>query len=296
MANKTWIEVALNGAWTRRSQPRIPVTADEIVREGIDCVRAGAAIVHAHTLDPQSGRQNNDVENCTAFISGIKTQVDAIVYPTAVPPPNCTDWQQRYETIVELVRRGAAEWGFIDPGSVNLWRADTAAAPTYGDDRAIYSNSPGFVEYAMQLAEKHQYHPAFACYEPGFVRHGAMLHRRHPRTPVPIYRFMLSSAFTFSFPPEVWALEAYVKLVEKVAPSAPWMVAGLGVDVLALIPAAVAMGGHVRVGLEDAPHNSLRSNVQLVEAAVAAIQKAGGEPATAAEVRKTLALCKAPPA
>ena len=148
----------------------------------------------------------------------------------------------------------------------------------------------------MDLAEKHQFHPAFACYEPGFVRHGAMLHCRHPRTPVPIYRFMLSSAFTFSFPPEPWALEAYVKLAEKVAPGAPWMVAGLAVDVLPLIQATVAMGGHIRVGLEDAPHNSSRSNVQLVEAAVAAIQLAGGEPATAADVRKTLAAYKPPPA
>ena len=296
MANKTWIEVALNGAWTRRAQPRIPVTAAEVVREGVECVRAGAAIVHAHTLDPGTGRQNNDVENCAAFMSGIREKVDAIVYPTAVPAPNRTDWKERCATIVELVKRGHAEWGFIDPGSVNLWRADAPAAPAYGDDRAIYSNSPGFVEYVMQQAEEHQFHPAYACYEPGFVRHGAMLHRRHPRTPAPIYRFMLTSAFTFSFPPEVWALEAYVKLVQQVSPGAQWMVAGLGVDVLPLIPAAVAMGGHVRVGLEDAPHGSPRSNLELVEAAVVAIQKAGGEPATAADVRETLAACKPPPA
>ncbi|HXW84423.1 MAG TPA: 3-keto-5-aminohexanoate cleavage protein [Candidatus Binataceae bacterium] len=288
MAKNTWIEVALNGAWTRRVQPRIPVTANEIIREGVACVRAGAAIVHAHTLDPETGRQNSNVDNCAAFIAGIKSQVDAIVYPTAVPPPNCTDWKERYATIAELARRGLAEWGFIDPGSVNLCRADAPAAPEYGDDRAIYANSPGFVEYAMQLAEQHQFHPAYACYEPGFVRHGAMLWRRHPRTPAPVYRFMFSSAFTFSFPPEVWAVEAYVKLLDAVAPGAQWMVAGLGVDVLPLIPAVVAMGGHVRVGLEDAVHGSDRSNLELVEAAVNAIQKAGGEPANAAEVRRTL--------
>ena len=295
MAKKTWIEVALNGAWTRRVQPNIPVLADEIVREGVECVKAGAAIVHAHTLDPQTGRQNNDVENCAAFMSGIRSQVDAIVYPTATPPPNRSDWNERYGTIVEVVRRGLAEWGFIDPGSVNLWRVDAPGEPEYGDDRAIYSNSPGYVEYQMRLAEEHQFHPAYACYEPGFVRHGAMLHRRHPRTPAPIYRFILTSAYTFSFPPERWALEAYVKLVESVAPGASWMVAGLGVDVLPLIPAAVAMGGHVRVGLEDAPHNSSRSNVELVRAAVEAIQKAGGEPATAADVRQTLAAYKPNP-
>jgi 3-keto-5-aminohexanoate cleavage enzyme len=287
MAKKTWIEVALNGAWTRRLQPRIPVTAEEIVREGVACVKAGAAIVHAHTLDPDSGRQNNDVENCVAFLSGIRSQVDAIAYPTAVPSPNRTDWKERYATVVEVCRRGVAEWGFIDPGSVNLWQAG-AGAPHYNNDRGIYANSPGFVEYQMQQAEEHQFHPAYACYEPGFVRHGAMLHRQHPRTPAPIYRFMLTSAFTFSFPPERWALEAYAKLLESVSPGASWIVAGLGVDVLPLIPAAVAMGGHVRVGLEDAPHNSNKSNLELVEAAVNAIQKAGGEPASAADVRAAL--------
>ncbi len=293
MAKKTWIEVALNGAWTRRAQPGIPVTADEIVREGVACVKAGAAIVHAHTLEPESGRQNNDVENCAKFLAGIRSQVDAIVYPTAVPAPNRTDWKERYATVVEVCRRGIAEWGFIDPGSVNLWQTGTTASD-YNNDRGIYANSPGFVDYQMQQAEAHQFHPAYACYEPGFVRHGAMLLRQHPRTPTPIYRFMLTSAFTFSFPPERWALEAYVKLLESVAPGAPWIVAGLGVDVLPLIPAAVAMGGHVRVGLEDAPLNSKQSNLELVEAAVNAIQKAGGEPATASDVRAELKAWKAP--
>jgi uncharacterized protein (DUF849 family) len=72
------------------------------------------------------------------------------------------------------------------------------------------------------------------------------------------------------------------------------MVAGLGVDVLPLIPEVVRMGGHVRVGLEDAPHNSTRTNLAMVEAAVDAVQKAGGEPATASEVRIAMTTCKPP--
>jgi uncharacterized protein (DUF849 family) len=94
---------------------------------------------------------------------------------------------------------------------------------------------------------------------------------------------------TFSFPPEPWAFEAYVRLLETVAPGSPWMVAGLAVDVLPLIPSVVALGGGVRVGLEDAPFGTQRSNVELVEAAVDAIQAAGGEPATTADVRAELA-------
>jgi uncharacterized protein (DUF849 family) len=72
------------------------------------------------------------------------------------------------------------------------------------------------------------------------------------------------------------------------------MVAGLAVDVLPLIPTVVALGGGVRVGLEDAPYGTQRSNVELVEAAVKAIQKAGSELATTEEVRAELAAYKMP--
>jgi len=43
---------------------------------------------------------------------------------------------------------------------------------------------------------------------------------------------MFSSAMTFSFPPQPWAVEAYAKLLETTAPGSPWMVAGPAVDVL----------------------------------------------------------------
>jgi len=289
MAKKTWIEVALNGAWTRRLQPNIPSTAAEIITEGVACVKAGAAVVHAHTLDPDTGKQNGSADNCAAFMSGIREQVDAIVYPTAVDIPLPDDWAQRYATTVELSKRGVLEWGVLDPGSVNFSLADAGAPPLFDKGGGVYSNPNGALELGIELAAQHHFHPAYACYEAGFVRHGATLHRKQPAAPVPIYRFMFSSGFTFSFPPEEWALEAYVKLVEKVAPGSPWMVAGLAVDVLPLIPKAVALGGHVRVGLEDAPFHSQGSNVALVEAAVKAVQAAGSEPATASEIRASLA-------
>jgi uncharacterized protein (DUF849 family) len=83
-------------------------------------------------------------------------------------------------------------------------------------------------------------------------------------------------------------LTAYLNLLDQVAPGSPWMVGGLAVDVLALIPRAIAEGGHVRVGLEDAPLGSERSNLQWVEEARTRIENAGGELATAGEVRAWL--------
>jgi len=67
------------------------------------------------------------------------------------------------------------------------------------------------------------------------------------------------------------------------------MVAGLGVDILPLIPAVIERGGHVRIGLEDAPLGTPRSNVAWVEHAREEIEAAGGSLATAAEVRAELA-------
>jgi uncharacterized protein (DUF849 family) len=67
------------------------------------------------------------------------------------------------------------------------------------------------------------------------------------------------------------------------------MVAGLGVDIRPLIEPAVSRGGHVRVGLEDAPWRTPLTNKQWVEQAVIGIRKAGGEPASAPDVRGALA-------
>ena len=58
----TWLEVALNGPWSRGRQPLMPISVQAIVREGIACARAGAAIVHVHAYDERTGRQNDDVD------------------------------------------------------------------------------------------------------------------------------------------------------------------------------------------------------------------------------------------
>jgi 3-keto-5-aminohexanoate cleavage enzyme len=100
---------------------------------------------------------------------------------------------------------------------------------------------------------------------------------------------MLSEKFAFGFPPKPYALAAHLELLQETAPGAPWMIAGLAADVRPLIGEAVAKGGHVRVGLEDAPLGSPISNIAWVEDAVRLVRAAGGEPATADDVRRDLA-------
>ena len=73
------------------------------------------------------------------------------------------------------------------------------------------------------------------------------------------------------------------------APGAPWMIAGVSADLRPLFAETIARGGHIRVGLEDAPLGTTASNLELVEEAVRMVRDHGAEPATPAEMRQALA-------
>lgn len=273
MANRTWLEVAVNGPWGRRRQPGTPVRVADIVAESVACVREGAAIVHVHAYDEASGRQRDDAGLYSRIIEGIRAQVDCIVYPT-IPFGGEHTPQSRYAAIEALGRRGLLECAVVDPGSVNL-------------DGFVYLNPDEHIRHGLELAARYRFHPGYAIYEPGFLRLGAKL-AREAAAPQPIYRFMFSQGFAFGFPPVRYALEAYLQLLADTAPGAPWMVAGLDVDVLPLAGEAAARGGHVRVGLEDAPLGTARGNLEWVRAARREIEAAGSSLASAAEAREAL--------
>lgn len=286
---KTWLEVALNGPWTTARQPGVPVTTKDIVEQAIACVKTGAAIVHLHAYDEATGRQTENADAYARIIEGIRAAVDAIVYP-AIPAagmkghPGEQTPPQRFAHVEELARRGLIEWAAVDPGSANFSHYDEAREDKPG---FVYLNPEEHIRHGLALAMRFGFHPSCAIYEPGFLRLGATLHWRSS-CPRPVYRFMFSRGFTFGFPPEDYGLTAYLNLLDQVAPGASWMVAGLDVDVLPMIPRAVMEGGHVRVGLEDAPFGSEKTNLQWVADAARRIENAGGELATAAEVRAAL--------
>lgn len=287
---KTWIEVALNGPWSRDLQPRIPISVDSIVADGIACARAGAAVVHVHAYDAATGRQKDDADLYIAIIEGIRAREDVIVYPTLpfaghVDAPDMMTAQARYAHTETLARRGLLEWSVVDPGSTNITRLQDIAA---GKEGFVYANPESHIRRGLELASRYGFHPGYALYEPAFVRLGAALERAYPNVPQCIYRFMFSDGLSFGFPPRRYGLDAFLQLLAEEAPHAPWMIAGLDVDITPLIPYAVERGGHVRVGLEDARFGTRKSNVQLVEEAVRLVRAAGREPATTAEIRRAL--------
>ncbi|HEY1708178.1 MAG TPA: 3-keto-5-aminohexanoate cleavage protein [Rhizomicrobium sp.] len=266
---KTWLEVALNGGLTRESQPHVPVSVEEIVADGIACVKAGAAIVHVHSYDVATGRQKDDADLYARIIDGIRSQVDAIVYPTVIGGTRggsevTVVGPERYAAVKALAERGLLEWTVCDPGSTNI---ALYAGLSRGWKSSVYVNTESDIRTGLALAEEHGLVPSYAIYEPGFLRLGAALAEHYPSLKTPVYRFMFSDRMTFGFAPRDYALDAYLAMLQEYAAGAPWMIAGLMVDVTPLMARTVAAGGHVRVGLEDAHHRNERTNVQFVEAA-----------------------------
>ena len=290
MTKPVWLEAAINGPWSRARQPMIPVTADEIVAEAVACADACASIIHFHAYDPDTGRQRDDYDIYAPIIERIRSARDVICYGTLpfagdVDAPDPMTAAQRFAAVEKLVDAGLIEWSVVDPGSTNI--TDFSVIPK-GGEGFVYANPDAHIRYGLMLAQKHAMTPSYAIYEPGFVRLGAALHAAYPGAPKPIYRLMFSDHLSFGFPPTDWALESYLRLLERDAPGAPWMVAGLGVEIEPLIDLSVQRGGHFRVGLEDAPHGTDTGNLARVQDGVRRIERQGGHPASAAEIRAAL--------
>ena len=188
----------------------------------------GAAILHLHAYD-DAGRPTEDPDIYSTIIDGLKSKTSAIVYPTLALSGTV---EERFAPVEILAKRGLLEWCVVDPGSVNI--THTRQVPA-GQNGFLYANPDAHIRKGLEIAAQYKSHPSFAVYEPGFVRLGAAWSRQYENLPQPIYRVMLSEDLLFGLPPRDYALEAYQALLKDFAPTAPWMVSGLGGDVSTIL-------------------------------------------------------------
>lgn len=280
--SNVWLEVALNGAWSKARQPLAPCSVDDIIAEGLACAAEGAAVVHLHAYDPH-GQPWEDADTYTRIIEGIRSKCDAIVYPTIGSAPDDPESERRYAPLAILSDRGLLEWLPVDPGSINVNRYDDIQNGRAG---RFYLNSDQHIRRGLSFCADRKHVPTFAIYEPGFIRLGAALTAATHGSKPPLYRFMFTEKRAWGYPPESFALESYRRLLEKEAKGSPWMIAGHEVDLRKLIPETINAGGHVRVGLEDAPFGTTMRNIDWVKDAVAAIVSEGRALASPAEIRR----------
>jgi 3-keto-5-aminohexanoate cleavage enzyme len=277
-ANALIISAATTGSWPTKAQnPNVPTTPEEIAAAAIECGEAGAAFVHVHVRDEQ------ERVTCDPDLYGrVRELVEAagsdviINMSTGGGAGTSTD-EDRMAPVA--LRPEVASY---DCGSVN-----------FGE--RVFINSPSFLrELALRMNEA-GVKPEIECFEPGHIWNALRL----------IDDGLLQPPFWFQFvlgvrggsPPEVKQL---LHMVEMLPPGAHWSVCGIGRAQLPLGLAAMAMGGHVRTGLEDNiwyhKGELAQSNAQLV-ARLARIAGEMGRPlATPDQVRALLQLRTSPAA
>jgi 3-keto-5-aminohexanoate cleavage enzyme len=274
--SKHMITVAVTGSVPTRDQhPGLPHTPAEIADATYDCYRAGAAIVHIHVRDPETGVPTYRLELFRECVERIRDKCDILINLTTsgnnIPRKNVIE--ERLEP-VEL----GTELCSLDIGSLNL-----------GYRPAVFQNPSDWSLAAAQRMRERGVKPEIEVFDMGHAWQA---------------RAMIEQGL-FDDPPYVqicmgvrWGIEGtpenLLHVRKQLPADIPWSVLGVGRAQLPLITMAVILGGHVRVGFEDNLYLRkgvlLESNAQMVEAAANIIQQQQGEVATTTDARQILGI------
>lgn len=277
---KTIITAALTGAVTPAGY-NIPETPQEIADTAYECWKLGAAVVHIHTR-AADGLGAMNTEAFAEIVQRIRAHKDCDVIinctsSSASPQHPATD-EERY---LHHMTVPGIEMGSYDAGSFN-WMPG-----------GVFLNSPRFLEKLGDAYMEKGIKPELEIFDAGmlgiadyFVKKG------HLSTPCH-YQFCLG--VLGGMPATV---ENLLYLVQHIPAGSTWSAFGVGKGHLPILYAALALGGHIRVGLEDnvvygfddAGKKILATNQMLVQRAVDAVKVFGNTPATPAEAREILGI------
>jgi len=285
------IEVSLNGSTSPETNPSVPYDDDDIVAQAVECMEAGAALVHNHTRDPVFGTTGSmDAESYSrAWRKLLAIRPDAILTPTMPAGPPGVTVETRYAHIEAMAEEGLIAQGLVDPGSFNatIPLPDGSFAPT----QLVYRNDAHDTHYYIEACRRLALGMSISIFEPGFVKF-IMAHERAGKLPQGgILKFYFGAdSQSFGLPPTATALEAYLEMIE--GSSLPWLVSSFGEDCVGcgLAEEAIRRGGHVQVGLEPFAGSRTPTNVELVEEVVALAERLGRKIATPAEAAKIMSL------
>jgi uncharacterized protein (DUF849 family) len=288
------IEIAINGETSKKRNPNVPHTPEEIATDAIACFRAGAATLHNHMGDINLTGQAATDRYALAWRPIRAAIPDAILCPTTQQAP---DLDTRLNFLPSAKQEGARQ-ASIDPGLDNFSNTGENGLP--GPIRAGLDYTIDMVERAFETMARIGVGPALGIYEPGFLRL-VLAFKRGGKLPKGTlarlyfggdHNFLdgIKGGFTFGLPPTRAALDAYVEMIGD--SGVPWMVAVPGGDVFdtGLARYAIERGGHVRVGLEDHAADRKPTNLELVEEVAKIARETGRGTATCAEAARILDL------
>ena len=280
MAKKTIITAALTGAWPKKeNNPNVPMTPSEIADDVYAVWKAGAAVAHLHMRDEEGNgtMDHNKFAETVKLVKERYPECDIILNLTTSGDIHADD-----NTRVLHVKELKPEMASYDCGSMN-WL-----------NTALFINSPKFLEDCGKLFQETNTKPEIEAFDPGMIGNAAYYIKKGIlKTPVH-FQFCMGCANGIPGNTKnlVFMKETAEALVGK--DNFTWSCFGVGHSAMEVMYAGIAMGGHIRVGMEDNVMYSkgvlAESNAQFVERAARVIREFGNEVATPAEAREILGL------
>lgn len=298
--SKVIVTCAVTGAiHTPTMSPYLPVTADQIANEAIAAAEAGAAIVHLHARKPENGQPSQDPALFRAFLPAIAERSDVVINLTTGGAPNMLV-EERLQPALQLQPEVAS----LNMGSMNFglypmlarykeFRYDWERPYLEGSEDRVFRNTFKEIRYILESCADHGTRFEIECYDTSHLYTAAHFIDRGILKPP----FFIQTVFGLlggigTHPDDVMHMR---RTAERLfGQDYYWSVLGAGRSQMPIASMAAAMGGNVRVGLEDSlwdgPGRLATDNAQQVERVIAILKSLNLEVATPDEARAMLQL------
>lgn len=298
MTKTIFTAAVTGGIHTPSMSPYLPITPDQIVADALSAYEAGAAVVHIHARHPQTGQPSADLGIFEEIITKIKERSDLVICITTGGGLG-----QSTEQRVAAVRRFSPELASLNAGSMNFalfhvldnlsglkfdWEADYLKMT----EDFIFPNTFKTLRQFNDFFKEQGTKPEFEIYDAGMLHNLAFLiNRGWVQTPVYL-QFVLGilGGMQATLDNLMFLHHSAKELIKDFQ----WSVCAAGKHQFRMATAALLLGGHVRVGLEDNLYlekgRLAQSSGEQVAKIIRIARELGCEPATPEEARRILGL------
>jgi len=297
MNREVFVTCAVTGSGsTQERSPHVPRSPEQIANSAIDAAKAGAAVVHCHVRDPDTGAPSRQLNYYREVTDRIRdADIDVVLNLTAgmggdmvfggvenpLPVGNGTDMVGASERVAHIAEC-LPEICTLDCGTMNFAEADY-----------VMTNTPGMLRAMGKMMTQLGVKPEIEAFDSGHLWFAKELVKEGVLEPDALVQ--LCMGVPWGAPDD---LNTFMAMVNNVPDTWHWSAFSLGRHQMPYVAAAVLAGGNVRVGLEDnlmLGKGNLATNAQLVEHAVGIVESLGAKIIGPEEVRQKLNLRKRAP-
>jgi len=274
-ADRVIVTAAITGSRiTREATPHIPIAPEEIANSAVEAVGAGASMVHIHVRDPKTGLGAQDVSLFKRVMDDVLSRCDVVINLTTSGIPGRNLAPEERMAPLDLKPEVAS----FDAGSMNL-------------GGQLFANPPDFLELMARRMQERGVKPELEIFDVGMIYNCLALAEKGMLKKPLHFQFVLGAPGG-----SPGTVKSLLHMLEQIPPDSTWSIAGIGRAQLPLSMVALALGGHIRTGLEDNLYYGrgvlAKTNAELVERVVRIVRAYGKEIATPAEARELLGLRK----